>query len=195
MLDTVKREDPRIARTRQLILDAFKSLVHSREFESITISDITSRATINRATFYSHFKDKDDLVRKSIDIESRRFFADHLSEHTTFTFESFLELVRTSCLYLEALRALVAKGPLKFEHYLRARLQTEIKLTINAWLDSRTSRTRIATSQSLTSTVISWGLLGACADWMQGESPRSQRALAREVWNILALDRLALKKQ
>lgn len=59
-----KTIDPRIVRTRRLIMDAFMQLAIEKEFKDITIKDITSRATVNRATFYYHFLDKYDLLEK-----------------------------------------------------------------------------------------------------------------------------------
>lgn len=53
--------DPRVKRTRKLIIDAFIFLIRKKDFESITIKDITEKATINRATFYAHFQDKYSL--------------------------------------------------------------------------------------------------------------------------------------
>lgn len=53
--------DPRVKRTRKLIIDAFIFLVRKKDFESITVKDITEKATVNRATFYAHFQDKYSL--------------------------------------------------------------------------------------------------------------------------------------
>src|SRR4051794_3272961 len=58
--------DPRITRTRRLLMDAFLKLTSKKDFKDITIKDITDEATVNRATFYSHFQDKYDLMDASI---------------------------------------------------------------------------------------------------------------------------------
>jgi len=51
--------DPRVQRTRQLLLDAFMALVQEKHtIHSISIQEIAMRATVNRATFYAHFEDK-----------------------------------------------------------------------------------------------------------------------------------------
>ena len=50
--------DPRVQRTRQLLLEAFMALVQEkRNIHSISIQVIARRATVNRATFYAHFED------------------------------------------------------------------------------------------------------------------------------------------
>src|ERR1700748_2577694 len=54
--------DPRIRRTRVLLQDALFNLLKSNPFESITVQDITTEETVSRATFYSHFVDKHDLL-------------------------------------------------------------------------------------------------------------------------------------
>jgi len=48
-----ERLDPRIRRTRQLLQDALKRLLEEKEFDKITIQNITEAATLNRATFYA----------------------------------------------------------------------------------------------------------------------------------------------
>lgn len=67
MLSKARKVDPRIIRTRHLMRDALVSLIDERGYESITVHDITDRATINRATFYLHYRDKQDLLISSTD--------------------------------------------------------------------------------------------------------------------------------
>lgn len=61
----VKR-DRRIARTQQLLSKALMELVIERGYDAITIQDITDRADVSRATFYLHYKDKDELLIASM---------------------------------------------------------------------------------------------------------------------------------
>lgn len=55
--------DPRIRRTRQLLKDALERLLNQKQFEEISIQDITEAATVNRATFYDHYTDKFALLQ------------------------------------------------------------------------------------------------------------------------------------
>lgn len=57
-----EREDPRVLRTRQLLLQAFSDLYAEKGFHAITVQDITERARVNRGTFYSHFEDKSAIL-------------------------------------------------------------------------------------------------------------------------------------
>lgn len=56
------RIDPRVKRTRQLFRQALMDLIPEKGYHAITIQDIADRATLNRATFYLHYRDKDDLL-------------------------------------------------------------------------------------------------------------------------------------
>lgn len=59
----VKNEmDPRVIRTKKLIQEALLMLMHKKDFKDITVKDISEEATVNRATFYAHFLDKEDLL-------------------------------------------------------------------------------------------------------------------------------------
>ncbi|GAX47438.1 TetR/AcrR family transcriptional regulator [Pseudolactococcus reticulitermitis] len=63
----MKKVDLRVKRTNKLITQAFIKLLRTKTFDKITINDISDEAMINRATFYSHFKDKFDLFEQIID--------------------------------------------------------------------------------------------------------------------------------
>ena len=58
-----RKIDPRIIRTRKLLLDALLELIPEIGFYDITIQAITERAGLNRATFYA---DKDELLSAAI---------------------------------------------------------------------------------------------------------------------------------
>ena len=80
-----KAIDPRILRTRQLIMDAFMQLAIEKEFKDITIKDITTRATVNRATFYYHFFDKYDLLEKVLKENILKGVLSNVDSHKALT--------------------------------------------------------------------------------------------------------------
>jgi AcrR family transcriptional regulator len=59
-----KQLDPRVRRTRQLLRAALIELIQEKGYYDVTVKDITERATLNRATFYLHYRDKEDLLAK-----------------------------------------------------------------------------------------------------------------------------------
>jgi AcrR family transcriptional regulator len=54
--------DPRIRRTRELLQQALGRLLESRDFDTLSVQEITDAAGVNRATFYAHYPDKFALL-------------------------------------------------------------------------------------------------------------------------------------
>jgi len=54
--------DRRILRTRLALRSAMLSLIKEKGFDAVTVEEITERANLGRATFYLHYKDKEDLL-------------------------------------------------------------------------------------------------------------------------------------
>ena len=67
MLLTRKPPDRRVQRTRLMLLDALRTLLMERGYERLTIQNILERAGVGRATFYTHFGSKDELLASSIE--------------------------------------------------------------------------------------------------------------------------------
>src|SRR5687768_10975577 len=80
---TEKDLDPRVKRTRQLLVQAFTELLSEKDFPSLTVQDIADRATVNRATFYAHFVDKYALLDYAI----REYFQKKLYSHLSTSCE------------------------------------------------------------------------------------------------------------
>jgi AcrR family transcriptional regulator len=55
--------DPRILRSRRMLMDALAILLMEKEFEDISVQEIADEATLNRATFYLHYPDKNALLQ------------------------------------------------------------------------------------------------------------------------------------
>lgn len=57
--------DPRIARTTHALGRALIELIQEREYDTITVQQILDRAGVGRATFYAHYRNKDDALHSS----------------------------------------------------------------------------------------------------------------------------------
>jgi AcrR family transcriptional regulator len=65
-IQKAKVPDRRIARTQKLLRDALHSLIRERDYDSIAVKEILDRANVGRSAFYTHFRDKDELLASSI---------------------------------------------------------------------------------------------------------------------------------
>lgn len=54
--------DPRIARSRAALREAFIALVEERGIDGFSVGDLCTSAGLNRGTFYNHFRDKESLL-------------------------------------------------------------------------------------------------------------------------------------
>jgi AcrR family transcriptional regulator len=63
--------DPRILRSRRMLMDALVTLLTKKEFDDISIQEIADEATLNRATFYLHYPDKNALLQAMTDVRFR----------------------------------------------------------------------------------------------------------------------------
>ena len=61
--NTAENTDPRVLRSRQMLMESLLRLLTRKEFNDISIQEIADEATLNRATFYLHYPDKDALLQ------------------------------------------------------------------------------------------------------------------------------------
>lgn len=54
--------DRRVRRTRDRLREAMVALSREKPFGDIRISELLARADVGRATFYAHYRDKEDLL-------------------------------------------------------------------------------------------------------------------------------------
>jgi len=57
-------EDPRIQKTKILLFASLAEALEEKDFVHITVKDICETANVNRSTFYRHYEDKLDLLRR-----------------------------------------------------------------------------------------------------------------------------------
>jgi len=65
--NTGLKGDRRVRRTRDRLGDALIELLLQKPFDDITVQEVLERADVSRSTFYSHFRDKNDLFLSDAD--------------------------------------------------------------------------------------------------------------------------------
>lgn len=159
MLSNLKEEeklDPRVKRTRGLILGAFENLIAEKGFESISVQDVTDKAQINRATFYAHFADKYALLDYSIrqkfmqEIEKRMLNACH------YTPDNLRNMILAVCDFLAHLHSDCAQPHEQFESLVEGTIKKQIFDLLSHWL--KQTKTKISTE--IPATVATWAIYG-----------------------------------
>ncbi|MET3544896.1 AcrR family transcriptional regulator [Paenibacillus favisporus] len=92
-----KARNIRMTQTKQSLINAFFHLASKKDFEKITIADITRGAQVNRATFYAHFNDKYDLIDFIMGDFASASIENHTSGVVKFDLDSIRQLIFAVC--------------------------------------------------------------------------------------------------
>jgi AcrR family transcriptional regulator len=66
-LTTQKKQDPRAIRSKRMLKEAVVDLlIENPDISKLTVQKISKRAELNRATFYLHFLDINDLLKQLV---------------------------------------------------------------------------------------------------------------------------------
>lgn len=76
---TSNKDDRRVKYTKMVLKESFIQLLEKKHISQITIKEICEDADINRSTFYAHYNDQYDLLRK-IENELLDNINNHLAE-------------------------------------------------------------------------------------------------------------------
>ena len=198
MLDTLpktpKSIDPRVKRTRKLIVDAFVSLKAEKSFDDITIQDIAARATVNRATFYAHFSDKyallDNLIREGFG----QTLQDRLGARIDTTPEQLRQLFLAVTDHMSSNATGCGRSCQMVESQVEGQIKRQLGEQVRAWLEAQP----FASAQSsrrlaIAATLMSSSIYGAALAWRQQGGGQSAEAFAEEVLPLLAATVTALR--
>ncbi|MEC0209004.1 TetR/AcrR family transcriptional regulator [Paenibacillus ehimensis] len=158
--------DPRVIRTRWLLQDAFASLIQEKNFESITVRDITERATVNRATFYAHFADKFEILESKLTESFMTIINRRISGHEILNEETIRSIFLAVCDFHENLSTMCKRsykplGPV-FEIQIKEKIQTVLLSFIDK---DRALSSPDAQLINTASIMLSWGMYGAAYAW------------------------------
>lgn len=90
-----KKDDLRVIKTKKILYETLIELMKTKTFEEIKVSDICTKALINRSTFYAHYEDKYELLLEFIN-SLKEEFINELSKNKNIlnTKEYYLEVIR-----------------------------------------------------------------------------------------------------
>jgi AcrR family transcriptional regulator len=183
---TLRREDPRVVRTRQLIQQAFMDLFHEKSFEEITIQEIADRATINRVTFYAHFQDKFALLEYTIRDLIRQRLYKQLPEGIPFSRESLAQLILTVCEFLTEIQRVCPPPHGQMDALMEKQIKAELYEILHSWLIEITPvDTNAGPTLEQTAMVTSWAIYGAAAQWVKEKREKSADEYVQQVLPLI----------
>jgi AcrR family transcriptional regulator len=181
----VNTSDPRVKRTRQLLKDALWDLMGEKSFSAISVHDIAARATVNRATFYAHFRDKYELLNGVIRDEFARRLGAALPASAPLTEENLRLLCRTAIASVASAHRRctpihIPSGPL-----VETAIQEALYDFILDWLERQEPAGPSHPSGVAVATAVSWAIFGAGVQWSRGASAPSADELAGAIVAVL----------
>jgi AcrR family transcriptional regulator len=184
--ELVRKVDPRVIRTRQLILQAFIDLFHEESFEEITVQDIADRATINRVTFYAHFQDKFALLEYTIREMIRKRFYNHLPEGIPFSPENLGRLILTICEFLTEMQSVCPPPHGQMETLMEKQIKAELYEIMRAWLvQIPYHSSKVGPTLEQTAMVTSWAIYGTAVQWVKEKREKSAEEYVEQVLPLI----------
>jgi len=179
------RIDPRIVRTRQLLKDAFVDLLQEMEIEKISVNRIAERATINRVTFYLHYRDIPDMLEKMADemiediqnvLNLKPLNPSSGEEKDSLVLVSLLEHIAEHAKFYKVVLG-SRRMPIFTERLLRMVSETIMKKLEN-------ERESYITKAGIQKDIAIWygsaALLGTIVSWLRNDMPYTPQFLAQQ---------------
>lgn len=180
--------DLRVKRTRKAIRNALFELLEEKEFNKISIHAIAQKAEISRVTFYSHYKDMNDLIDAIITdllVDIKKIIRDKFDEsykqgNEEASLLSLLEYIAANAYIYKSL--LVSKQI----PFFTPRLMDYIYQLILTTTEKQPNKEAANFSTMNTSSdIAAWygtsAMIGTIAMWLGNDMPYSPKEVAQQL--------------
>lgn len=176
--------DRRVIRTKKLIREALAELIGEKGFHAVSVRDITTRAAINRGTFYLHYQDKFDLleqcekevfeeieaVAEKVDVQEMKHF---LATNKPLPFiVSLLDYIKENAAFMHAV--LGPNGDVSFQLAFKDYLKTNVGREV---LQTAKEEDRLVPYDYLLSYLVS-AHLGVIQEWLETGTKESPEEIS-----------------
>ena len=157
--------DPRVKRTRHMLHDALERLLESKSIEKISVGDIAGEATLNRATFYGHYRDKFALLEGLV---ASRF--QNLLDKRGVVFHggcstALRRIILATCEYLAGLPGVDCPNRRQMEKNFESAIIAVVRRIILSGMQNHPSPN--AMSRELVAATMSGAIYGGAREWIQ----------------------------
>jgi AcrR family transcriptional regulator len=181
----MEKLDPRVKRTRQLLLDSFQSLLADKNFEAISVQDVAEKAQVNRATFYAHFTDKYALLDYFITHKLMQEISARTLDACHYTPENLRTLVVTVCEFLGTFHGGNCAQPhAQFEALIEGQIKKQVFDLLVVWL--KQTKTKVAIE--LPATVATWAIYGLASHYSHIKKRPSLEKFLDEALPLVAVN-------
>ncbi len=172
--------DPRILRSRRMLMESLERLLKKKEFEDISVQEIADEATLNRATFYLHYSDKNALLHAMTECRFR-----HLIERRAITFTDCSGALRAIALGVCDYLAETTGCP---SQLIRMSLEGSIIPVVEGMFKEGLALhgTTPGVDAELLATTAAWAVFGAARRWFQTPNRISAEEMAAKIETMVS---------
>ena len=176
--------DPRVRRTRQLLHDALERLLENKGFENISIQDIADAATLNRATFYDHYPDKETLLRCHVAIRFQALLDARGVRFDGSCGSAFRAIALGVCDYLAGATTDPGGARRSLDPHLELAVSTVVKNLILDGLQGRVVNQTV--TLEMAAATLSWAIYGGAREWVESVAPAPSEAAATTIMTLVS---------
>lgn len=188
-----ERVDPRILRTRQFLRDALIALIKEKGYDVVQVQEITERAKLNRATFYLHYRDKNDLLvrsmRESLEqleqdvgsppaVDGGQVTPDAILEPLISVFDHFARYA--DFYYVMLCEIGVPSAINEMQHYIE-------QVALRWMMKLQPDQARIVVETEMVIKFVSTAYIGVVKWWLNNNMPHSSEHMANQFMNLVSL--------
>lgn len=191
---TKSKVDRRNIKTKESIKNAFLELIKEKNINEISVTDLTTKADINRGTFYLHYTDKYDLINQleneiilSFNDTFKTISKDELigfsvgSKTPSFSIELF-KYFKEHASFMKAI--LSTNGDPLFHHKLKKTLES--MFLKDFWKNEINEDTMLVPKEYFYSYVVS-AHIGLVRHWLETGTKESPEEMASILLNLFLI--------
>ncbi len=132
--------DPRAQKTRQKLKQALIEIMAEKEFSKVSVNDLTKAAQINRATFYSHYYDQQELLNSIVRDTFAQMMSAYKGPSLTLSDETLHAFIMSVWEYIGFFGANIGGGSGdKFISLIQGEVQSQTEVIVSTWLETEIS--------------------------------------------------------
>lgn len=184
--DYDSKADARVLRTQNLLQGALRELLQERPLAKISVSLITARAQINRATFYAHFEDKNHLLETMLRNDLTRAVLDRVNPPAPFDENTVTQIAAATFEFMDRTIARGRKHADEFAASMSLVLQEVLETRLLRWFSHEPNALKASGKSAHTmANLLAWSIYGAAIRWSRSTDRPPAEVAARETVEIL----------
>ncbi len=167
-------------------------LEQKKNIYSISVQDITTRATVNRSTFYAHFEDKYAFLEYWMREKFQKIIQQRLPEDLVLNRSSLRTLIQAVFDFLIRFRQYMTPGDKEFEPMFETAMQKEVYQILLKWLTERSGGAALPERAETIANFLSWGIFGSAMQYSRSSQDLKADRMVESVLEVAEISLVAI---